>query len=221
MENKYYIYLHIRKNDCLPFYIGKGCGKRAYNIHGRSNLWKKFTKKYEYIVTFLKTNLSNEDAFKLEIEYIKLYGRRNKGNGSLLNLTDGGDGALFISDLVKNKISQSKKGIKLSEETKKKMSESNKGISRNKGIPHTKERILLRSIKTSNNKRGYKVSEETKKKISNKLKGTNLKQETKDKISKIHKGKKKKLSECPHCGITMSINHCKRYHFDKCKLYKI
>jgi hypothetical protein len=65
------------------------------HLLGRSsnNILKgKIEKGEKYEVVFLEENLSEERAFELEKYYIKKYGRLDKGEGLLYNLTDGGEG---------------------------------------------------------------------------------------------------------------------------------
>ena len=83
----YYIYAYINSKTGLPYYIGKGKGQRAYQPHS----WAKTPKDKRYIV-MLETNLSEIGALALERRYIKWYGRKDNGTGTLLNLTDGGEG---------------------------------------------------------------------------------------------------------------------------------
>lgn len=104
----YYTYAYLRKKDGTPYYIGKGCGNRAYK---RSKKDIKSPKDKSRII-ILKNNLTEEEAFKHEIYMIVVFGRKDLGTGILYNRTDGGEG---ISGTI------------LSEETKQKMSESRKG----------------------------------------------------------------------------------------------
>lgn len=83
----YYVYAYIRKSNGTPYYIGKGCGKRAFAPHGRVKVPKDRTK-----IVFLKQNLSEEDAYSWEVELIKEHGRQDLQTGMLLNRTAGGDG---------------------------------------------------------------------------------------------------------------------------------
>ena len=89
--NIYYVYAHHKASDNQPFYIGKGKDKRAYSKKGRSSFWKKVTDKYDWYVSILHSNLSEQDALNKEVELIALYGRRDNGTGILVNLTDGGE----------------------------------------------------------------------------------------------------------------------------------
>ena len=92
-----YVYRHIRLDTNEPFYIGIGSddiGKftRAYNKKGRSYSWKDIYYKFPNKVEIMLDDLTWEDAIKSEIEFIKLYGRKDLGLGTLVNLTDGGEG---------------------------------------------------------------------------------------------------------------------------------
>ena len=86
------LYIH-RKSNLEVFYIGIGKLKRAYSHASRNKFWKHTVEKYgNPIVEILIDNLSWEEACFWEMFYISLYGRRDLKNGSLVNLTNGGDG---------------------------------------------------------------------------------------------------------------------------------
>jgi hypothetical protein len=107
MEKKYYIYAHIRNDTNNIFYIGKGCGKRAYIKSNRSLYWKRIVEKYNYRVEFLLENLTEEEAYKFEIYYIDI--EKNKGNCEA-NFTSGGDGVKVEKRWWNDKISKALKG---------------------------------------------------------------------------------------------------------------
>lgn len=88
------VYRHIRRDKNKPFYIGIGDEEsRAYEKKGRTRVWKNIAKK-GYEVEILFEDLTWEEACQKEREFIALYGRRDLGLGTLVNLTDGGEGTL-------------------------------------------------------------------------------------------------------------------------------
>jgi hypothetical protein len=92
MSNKYYVYIHTNPLTRVPFYIGKGCGRRAYSKSGRNNYWKNIVNKHGIEVTILEDGLTDKQAFYMEISLIKRLGRRDLGTGVLVNMSDGGEG---------------------------------------------------------------------------------------------------------------------------------
>ena len=111
-----YIYFDPRVEDSFiysdlsfnyePFYIGKGKGNRLYSHlkqTGRTLKTNKINsirnKGFEPIVLKYKENLSEEEAFKLEVELINKIGRRNLKNGPLTNIHEGGKGGNLKGEL--------------------------------------------------------------------------------------------------------------------------
>lgn len=89
----FYVYIHRRATDGVPFYVGKGKGLRAWDVDRRTAWWKRVMAKYGHTVEIAQDGLQEWAAFELERDLIALYGRRDLGLGQLLNLTDGGEGA--------------------------------------------------------------------------------------------------------------------------------
>lgn len=125
-------------------------------------------------------NISVENAKLKEIEFINLYGRSDLGNGTLCNLTDGGDATLgyVVNKETKKRLSDINKGKKLSIEHRNKISNSHKGKvfteewllkMRNAklGKKQTEETINKRRLKLIGNKSntGKKLSEEQRNKM--------------------------------------------------------
>ena len=172
MDNDYYIYFYLRSRDSAigkagtPYYVGKGKGRRAYHT-GHSYAVPKDKNN----IVFVLNNLTEEQAFQNEIDFISWYGRVDSGNGILRNLTDGGEGM---------------SGWVHSEETKRKIGEANKG-KLNYMFGKTRSEETKRKIGEAS--KGKILSEETKRKIGESNKGKTCSEETKRKIGEANKGK--------------------------------
>ena len=188
LDNNTCLYLHIKPESKEVFYVGIGNSRRPYEKgKKRSEFWNRVVNKYGYEVIILADNLSWNDACEKEIYLIDYFGRRNLGKGTLVNMTDGGDGTKgqIVSSATRAKISEAHKGRQFSEETKRKMSEAAKG---RKMSDEARAKIST-ALKGVNNPRyGKKLSEETKAKIGAFNKGKKHNAETRAKIAAAHKG---------------------------------
>jgi len=107
------LYRHTRVDKNEPFYIGIGDNEtRAYNKVNRTKHWKSVAKK-GYEVEVLLEDLTWEQACEKEKEFIALYGRKDLGTGTLVNLTDGGEGTFGYkhTEEVKQKLRDLYSGI--------------------------------------------------------------------------------------------------------------
>lgn len=167
-----YVYRHIRLDTNKVFYIGIGNDlkyQRSKSKYNRNRYWHNIVNKTPIRIDVLFDEISYEEAKSKEIEFISLYGRIDFGVGTLVNMTDGGEGCLgmVVRDDVRIKISHKNKGRKVSQETRDKISLARKGFK------HTDE--VKRKI--GEFKKGKKlpprkpVSEETRKKMSDGRKG--------------------------------------------------
>ena len=162
--NIYYVYEYLRE-DGSPYYIGKGKGSRAWEEKYHTIK----PPKDESRIHIIKENLSEEEAFSLEKELIKQYGRKDNGTGILRNMTDGGQGCSgrIYSDETRRKISEANKRRVYSEETKLKISNSVKKLW---------ESEEYREAMSESMSKGHL--------------GTTLSDETKNKLSEMNKGEK-------------------------------
>jgi hypothetical protein len=65
--NKYYVYIHKRKDTGVVFYLGKGCRNRAYAKHNfKSKDWQEIDSISGHNVEFIATNLTEKQALRLE-----------------------------------------------------------------------------------------------------------------------------------------------------------
>jgi hypothetical protein len=193
----FYTYAYLRK-DGTPYYIGKGQGKRAFSKHHKIRPPRDKSR-----VLFLKTGLTEDEAFKHEIYMIAVFGRKDLGTGILRNRTNGGDGGSgrVVSEEERlkkvvstrevrqrmtekekiewrRKIAESLKGQSWSEETKRKRKE-------NPYIPSVQARR-----KNANSHRGKKRSAETIRKMKEARKRrAPMSIAQRARISELHKGK--------------------------------
>lgn len=106
------VYLHKKKGTDEVVYVGIGKTSRPFDFVGRNPFWKKVHGKYGIDVEVIHTGLTWDEACKIEVELIEFYGRRDLDKGTLVNLTDGADGAY---------------GYKHTDSSIEKMKERNKG----------------------------------------------------------------------------------------------
>jgi len=173
--NVYYVYVYLdpRKPGSFifgeyefnfePFYIGKGSGER-YKMHLYESVSIRNTPKLNKIRSILSVglkpiilkyfeNMSECEAFKLEGQMIKTIGRRDKNEGTLVNLCDGEfEKNITYTDEMRKKISDSLKKstifqkISRSEEKAIRTGKSlkdyySKNTHVNKGVSKSKEQI--------------------------------------------------------------------------------
>jgi hypothetical protein len=208
------VYRHIRLDNGQPFYIGIGkLLSRAYQKNKRTLYWQRIVNFCGYEVEILFDDLTYEQACEKEMEFIKLYGRKDINTGILVNLTDGGEGSIGYkaTNETKIKIGQLSKGRTKSPETiekwKKTMKSKNRWVVTEKtkekirktliGVKHTQERIENQR----KSRIGIKLSEEAKQKLRDFWKGkpkAPFSEEHKRKLSEARIGntnRKKKINE--------------------------
>ena len=212
-EPLFYTYVHISPKDGKVFYVGKGCGGRAYAHKNRNIRWHRVVEKHGIMVEIVERFHSEADAFNHEIHLIKKY--KSIGE-AYCNFTSGGEGpaGLIHSEETRKKISELQIGKKLTLEHRKKLSIAGKGrvvteytrakISKAKaGRKMTPEQIRINSESHKGQKLtperkealrqanlGKPKSEETKARIRARHKGKRLSDEVKRKIGLANKGRK-------------------------------
>lgn len=132
----FYIYIYENEKG-IPIYVGRGCGNRIkthltialrrkkphpFYFKLRKMLQNGIKPKYYKVFT----KLSASEAIDKEIELIKKLGRRDLGLGPLLNLSDGGEGLINMSERHRNAIRLRHTGKINSATTRQKISASKK-----------------------------------------------------------------------------------------------
>lgn len=249
---KFLTYILKDPKTNFPFYIGKGLKHRPkrhlsefkHKIKNKRPVTLKVQELHKKglkpIIEIYKENITEDEAFKFEVELIKKFGRLDNKTGILLNLTNGGrrnDGYIVLNHPFKGKnhskeskerIRNSLLGFKHTKETKKKLSEAKIGNKNALGAKHSKEANILKGIREKGNKKalGYKHTEESLKKISesSKLRKNNLgkkfSKEIREKMSKSQTGLKREIVICPHCKLKGGGGAMKQWHFNNCKYIK-
>lgn len=150
-------------------YVGKGSKKRAFDAAGHRGLTPK-----DKNLILLQEHLTEADAVMAEIFLIAHYGRNDLGEGSLRNLTDGGERGNRRRPTA---------------ETRRKMSEAHKRRLKENPQPSRppaslETRAKLRAIRT-----GQVMSAESRLKCSESKKGRVFSSEHRESMSRVRKGK--------------------------------
>ncbi len=90
------VYLHINPVKQEIFYVGIGTEARSIDTRHRNRHWHHVVNKYGYTVVIIERGLTREQAIEREKYYIKLFGRNDLDLGTLVNMTDGGDGSVNV-----------------------------------------------------------------------------------------------------------------------------
>lgn len=93
---RFYTYVHRRSSDGAVFYVGKGCGQRAFSWKGRNPRWSHTARKHGLQVEIVAPWTSEADAFLHEQFLIACF--RDIG-APLVNMTDGGEGGISTAIL--------------------------------------------------------------------------------------------------------------------------
>lgn len=205
-DNRFYVYRHIRLDTNTPFYVGKGTKNRATIKNGRNSRWKNITNKVPYRVEIVLNNLSENDAYKKEIEFISLYKKLGLCEA---NLGSGGIGGNTMFGEKNHRY-----GKPVSKTTRQKISNAKRGIKTGPCPKNVKEKIRQAQLGEKNHRygkpspnKGKKSSIETREKISKALKGRKFSKETLAKRPKgiKHWGYGKKRSSSTREKISKSL----------------
>jgi hypothetical protein len=178
----YYVYVYLRR-DGTPYYVGKGCGPRAW-VRRKNGVNPPLDRTRIRIV---KAGLREQEAFEWECDIISILGRVDLGTGCLRNKTDGGEGS---SGAVKSEETRNKLSVAMSGEnnpqygklggshasanrivessTRQKISEYQTGRERSK---ETRSKISESTMGVKNHRYGERDSDEVRKKKSDSHKG--------------------------------------------------
>lgn len=238
-EDIFYVYQLRLVTEVMPFYVGKGKGRRAWdhlseysyktNSYKNSVIRAAISSGVEILVEKIFTNLSSEDALAFEVWAIAAYGRRKFEGGFLTNQTLGGEGRngdkasaatrelLRVANIGRKHSESSRAKMRIAQagktnspECRRKISESNLANKRHLTEEH---KAAISAFQT-----GRPTSEETKLKMSESMTGLKRSEEGKQNMRDAHKTLPK--TKCPHCDVWAIKRQLSRYHNDNCKSLK-
>ena len=176
---KFYTYQYFDPSRNEMIYIGKGQKNRATDHLTRTDRHPlthrlKLMVKNGVTPVISKIFLESEElALLCEQEMISLFGRKDLNEGTLLNLTNGGDGISGYKHTAEAKQKVSFARLNRSEETSRKQSEAQKLLVRKTGWKHSEESKQRmsenRKLAGNANRIGFKHSEESKMLMSEKM----------------------------------------------------
>lgn len=231
VANNYYTYMLVDPRDNLPFYIGKGKGRRcnqhiseakAGGYSRKCNVIRKILKLgMSPVVKIVDSGLDEPAAFELEQFLIQEIGRLDLGTGRLTNCTNGGEGAsgAVRTDEMKLKLSlfvAANNPMHREEVRLKTVGENHWNFGKpaaNLGIKWTADQRKAQSDMFSGPSHpmfGKPCSEERKAAIKAGTKGIK-------KSTTVNMRKPRSKVECPHCKKVGGSNTMHRWHFDNCK----
>jgi hypothetical protein len=148
LKNNFYVYGYLNPLTCEPFYIGvSGDRQRMYDHVNEAPRTKKPTLKHRTINEILSTgntpiiykiqeNLTRQQAYALEVLLINKIGRVLSKDGSLVNISKGGELGLSgykFSEESKLKMRERNLGKTIPDDVKKKMSKAHSGVLKSDG----------------------------------------------------------------------------------------
>jgi len=151
MKNIFCVYQHIRPDTNEVFYVGIGNILRPNKKVSRNKYWYNIVKSNpNYKIEILFENQTWDFCCQKEIELIKLYGRKDLCQGSLVNMTNGGDGSSGLIASEESKIKRSQTYHNKTNEEKEilRLKNSQSLLGKNKGKKYpspSKETLLKRS----------------------------------------------------------------------------
>ena len=247
LAGNYYTYMLVDPRNGLPFYIGKGHGRRCFSHVREARTTDKNSHKLQKIrkieslgltVIVKKVEEGVSDADSQDFEMLLIEECLDHGI-QLTNQTLGGDGSSGYrhTEEARVKISEKIKGRTVTQENKQRLSD----LFRNGGNPMHRDDVRLKT--TGENHWNYgqpaanlgmKWTDEQRAAQSERFSGENhpmfgkrCSEERRAAIKAATTGVKKSTTinmrkprskvECPHCGKVGGSNTMHRWHFDNCK----
>lgn len=193
LVTEYYTYIW-RDADGVPFYVGKGKGRRAYDVASgrRSQDFLRIHSAGGCTVEIIDWFIHESQAHAHEVQLIEMHGRREMG-GLLINRTDGGEGASGSTHTDSARVAISETNRRVYESDPSRRARVTAGNLRRFSDPaaRAKQSAALSGLpKSSDHKAklsrahsGKKLTAEHRRKIGDAFRGLRLTDEHRDKVS--------------------------------------
>lgn len=216
----YYVYCYKDPDTSEPFYVGKGKWTNQRHLDHLKETVDTTSNRYKFykiksildrgmlpIIEIISKDLEENDAYALEEELIRKYGRRVDDTGCLTNICES---ARPPSPKGKVKSAAHRAALSKAHMGKKHTAEHTQKVLDTK----RKRGTLVSGMK------GKKHTEQTKLKIAAKKLGRTQTAESNGKRSAALKGRKQPTTQCTHCGKEGSVSQIARWHNSNCKVVK-
>lgn len=173
---KFYVYEHWRLDRDECFYVGKGSGRRAYDMACRNQHHKAIQSKLNRIgsameIRIVASGLSEQEAFDLESERIKYW---TQAGADLANRTYGGEGVRYPkSEEHKAKLAEIARNM--SQEQREKLAQAARNM------PQEQRKVLAEKARN--------MPQEQRDKIAKKIRAYNANMTAEQKAAKAEKGR--------------------------------
>ena len=199
----YYAYLYIDPITDIPFYVGKGKGKRAYVLHNHNKLVIGKIRNLnnlslQHFVELVPATCELS-AYWLERMLIAAYGRKDIKTGSLFNHSDGGEGNALFGER-NGRYNDHRNWEQLYGDKAKNL----------------KETMSIKNTGINNPMYGKKRPDLVERNVKNNSQRNNISVE-KNRLSHLGKRFKQKTQTCFKCGKIGGVGGIKRYHNERCK----
>lgn len=224
-DRRFYVYEHVNLSTGEVFYVGKGCGTRAWSRSNRNRHWKYIEAAHGRAVRLVSTGLTEDEAFALEANLIKSY-----TPGTLATYASGGSGTSGYrhTEAARKAMSEKRKGVPMNEAARLALSERIRSSPRLLGLrsvafsgdrnpSHKPENRAASSARMKRNNpmrdpktrakmsaalRGRVPSEEHRRKISDSLRGKKrgpMPDHVREKLQEVRN--KRKMPVKSECGL--------------------
>lgn len=169
-EPRFYVYSYTDPTNNIVRYIGKGCGYRVTDFNRHNSVVVRWYNSLlnnglAPIITIIKDNMIELDAFNLEKELVTQYGNVFNHTGTLFNFATGGEGysggnrkRMPPTAETREKGRIASTGRKMSDKTKRKMSEKKQNIKGTRRTPVIIYGVLYESISEAANAIGWRIA---------------------------------------------------------------